>query len=58
MRRAEESGANTIYGNGLKFVIETKNETDWSKMPPVLEFFTPEEKDEEAEPDAETGDAE
>ncbi len=36
---------------GMNFVIETKNETDWSKMPPVLEFFTPEEKLEAYKPE-------
>lgn len=51
MRRATESGATTIYGQGMNFVIETKNETDWSKMPPVLEFLTPEEKLEAFKPE-------
>lgn len=51
MRRAAESGATTIYGKGMQFIIETKNETDWSKMPPVLEFLTPEEKAEAFKPE-------
>ena len=51
MRRAAERGASVIYGKAMNFVIETKNETDWSKMPPVLEFLTPEEKAEAFKPE-------
>ena len=51
MRRAEDRGATTIYGKGMNYVIETKNETDWAKMPPVLEFLTPEEKAEAFKPE-------
>lgn len=51
MRRADERGASVIYGKTHNFVIETKNETDWSKMAPVLEFLTPEEKKEAFKPE-------
>lgn len=51
IRRASERNATIIYGNGMNFIIETKNETDWSKMAPVLEHLTPEEKLEAFKPE-------
>ena len=50
-QRGEATGATTIYGKGWKYVISTKNETDWANMPPVLEYLTPDEKTEAYKPE-------
>ena len=49
--RITENGGTTLYGRSMDYVMTTKNETDWSKMPPVLEFLTPEEKAEAFTPE-------
>ncbi len=49
--RGRDTGASVIYGKGKKYVISTKNDTDWANMAPVLEFFTPEEKAEAYTPE-------
>jgi len=50
-KRGRDTRASTIYGKDKKYVISTKNETDWANMAPVLEFFTPEEKAEAYKPE-------
>ncbi len=50
-RRITENGGTTLYGQGVNYVIETENKTDWTKMAPVLEFLTPEEKAEAFKPE-------
>ena len=44
MRRATESGATVIQGNGMKYEIKTPNEYDRSQLPALVEFLTPEQK--------------
>ena len=46
IQRAEARGANTIFGKGMNFVVTAKNEYDRTKLPPLLEYLTPEEKKE------------
>ena len=45
MGRAAERGATTLYGKGMKYEIKTPNEYDRSKLPALVEFLTPEQKD-------------
>ncbi len=51
IQRGAAQAATTIYGKTMKFVISVERKTDWSKMPPVLEFFRPEEKTEAFTPE-------
>ena len=51
IQRAAARGATVLYGKGQNFVVKQDNETDWAKMPPVLEFLTPEEKKEAYKPE-------
>ncbi|KKN75629.1 hypothetical protein LCGC14_0378670 [marine sediment metagenome] len=42
MRRAEERGANTIFGKDNNFVISQANDYERDKLFPLLELFDPE----------------
>lgn len=50
-RRGDATGAKVIYGDGWEYQISITRESDWANMPPVLEYFTPEEKIEAYKPE-------
>ncbi len=43
LRRAQERAARRIQGKDMDYVVTVKEELDHTKLPPLLEYLTPEE---------------